>query len=193
DVELATEYSTSSSLENQLSQVAKLIRVHEVRKAERDFFFVRIGGWDMHSNLLSGLTSRFGEINRALRGFVAEMKAQNMWDNVVLASSSEFARTLDSNGGGSDHAWAGQQFILGGKVKGGQILNQFPSSLKEGAYNDLGRGRLIPAYPWEAMLKPIAEWMGLDTSSQETLDAVFPNIGRFNSSIVPGEAYIFQP
>lgn len=193
DVELVTDYSTSSSLENQLSQVAKLIRVHEVRKAERDFFFVRIGGWDMHSNLLSGLTSRFGEINRALRGFVAEMKAQNMWDNVVLASSSEFARTLDSNGGGSDHAWAGQHFILGGKVKGGQMLNQFPSSLKEGAYNDLGRGRLIPAYPWETMLKPIAEWMGLDTSSQETLDAVFPNIGRFNSSIVPGEDYIFQP
>ena len=44
DVELATEYSTSSSLENQLSQVAKLIRVQEVRKAERDFFVRSHGG-----------------------------------------------------------------------------------------------------------------------------------------------------
>ena len=109
------------------------------------------------------------------------------------ASSSEFARTLDSNGGGSDHAWAGQHFIIGGKVKGGQMLNQFPSSLKEGAYNDLGRGRLIPAYPWETMLKPIAEWMGLETSSPEVLSKVFPNIGHFNSSIVQGKDYLFQP
>ena len=73
------------------------------------------------------------------------------------------------------------------------MLNQFPSSLKEGAYNDLGRGRLIPAYPWETMLKPIAEWMGLDTSSPDVLSAVFPNIGHFNSSIVQGQDYLFQP
>jgi len=193
EVELATAYSTGSSLEKQLSQVAKLIRVREVRKAERDFFFVQIGGWDMHSNLINGLNNKFGEINRALEGFVAEMKAQNAWDNVVLASSSEFARTLDSNGGGSDHAWAGQHFVLGGKVKGGKVLNQFPTSLAEGAYNDLGRGRLIPGYPWETMLVPIADWMGLETSSQEVMSQVFPNIGHFNSSLVQGADYLFEP
>ena len=38
------------------------------------------------------------------------------------ASSSEFARTLDSNGGGSDHAWAGQHFIIGGKAAGPQVM-----------------------------------------------------------------------
>ena len=32
---------------------------------------------------------------------------------------------------GSDHAWAGQHFVIGGKVKGGQMLNKFPSSLKD--------------------------------------------------------------
>ncbi|CAJ1395594.1 unnamed protein product [Effrenium voratum] len=192
DVELATSYSTNSGLQKQLSQVAKLIRVREVRKAERDFFFVQVGGWDMHSNLNNGLVNSFGSINAALRGFVAEMKAQNVWDSVVLASTSEFARTLDSNGGGSDHAWAGQHFVIGGKVKGGQMLNKFPSSLKEGGYNDLGRGRLIPEYPWESMLVPMAEWMGLETTAA-VMGEVFPNFGNFNSSVVQGQDFLFEP
>ncbi|CAJ1389654.1 unnamed protein product [Effrenium voratum] len=193
EVELATNYDTSSKLAKQLSQVAKLMKVREVRKAERDFFFVQVGGWDMHSNLLTSLTNKFADINSALEGFVAEMKAQNIWNSVALASSSEFARTLDSNGGGSDHAWAGQHFVIGGKVRGGKVLNKYPSTLKEGAYNDIGRGRLIPEYPWESMLVPIAEWMGLNTADGASMTQVFPNFARFNSSTVQGADFLFKP
>ena len=59
-----------------------------------------------------GLAGRFGEIDDALKGFVAEMEAQGVWDNVVLAAESEFARASGSAGGGSDHARAGKQFII---------------------------------------------------------------------------------
>ena len=34
-------------------------------------------------------------------------------------------------------------------MKGGEIYNQFPSSLLEGNLYDVGRGRLIPKYPWD--------------------------------------------
>merc|ERR1712012_1069495 len=96
-----------------------------------------------------GLASRFREIDDALRGFVAEMEAQRIWDSIVFITSSEFARTLDSNGGGSDHAWAGNHFVIGGGLNGGKVLNRYPASVAAGNPRDLGRGRLIPEFPWE--------------------------------------------
>eukprot|EP00969_Alexandrium_andersonii_P182976 8084909-Alexandrium_andersonii.AAC.1 len=91
-VKLMTSYRTNTGLERELEQVAKLITAREGRGAERDFFFVQIGGWDMHSDLMNGLNNNFGVIDDALRGFVAEMEAQKIWDSVVFATESEFAR-----------------------------------------------------------------------------------------------------
>jgi len=187
DADLATDYPMNTGLSRQLSQVARLIRARDGRGAERDLFFVTYGGWDMHSNLASGLNRRFREIDDALRAFVAEMEAQQIWDSVVLATESEFARTLDSNGGGSDHAWAGNHFVISGALKGKRVFNKFPASLREGNAQDLGRGRLIPGYPWESMIVPIAEWMGLE---QDHYGEAFPNIHYFNMSeyIIPKDS-----
>jgi len=186
---LKTNYRTNGGLERELHQVAKLISVHTERGAERDFFFVGKGGWDMHSNMKNLLRDRFREIDEALRGFVAEMEAQGVWDNVALAVESEFARTLDSNGGGSDHAWAGQSFVIGGQINGGRVLNKFPREMKAGSDRDLGRGRLIPEYPWESMMVPIAEWMGATADQHAT---IFPNLQNFNSSHVIHDLFTAQ-
>jgi len=189
---LKTEYTANSKLSRQLRQVAKLIQTHDGRNSERDFFFVSVGGWDMHSNMKASLATKFLDVNEALSSFVSEMKAQGNWEKVVLFSSSEFGRTLDSNGvgsvAGSDHGWAGNHFVIGGGVRGQQVLNTFPSSLAAGSSLDLGRGRLIPEYPWESMLVPIAEWMGVE---QGEMTQVFPNLGNFEaSSIIPtGELF----
>merc|ERR1712113_720534 len=115
----------------------------------------------------------------ALRQFVGELEAQSIFDSIVLATQSEFGRTLSSNGKGTDHGWAGNHFVLGGSVKGGRVFNDFPVSLLEGNDQDIGKGRMVPKYPWENVIVPVAEWMGLD-SSQES--AVFPNIANFNRS-----------
>merc|ERR1712048_812853 len=152
------------------------IQAREVRKAERDFFFVDIGGWDMHSDMKNQLRGRFAEIDEALREFVAELKAQGVWESVVFVTESEFARTLDSNGGGSDHGWAGNQLIMGGGLNGGRVFNKFPASLAVGNDHDLGRGVLIPDYPWESMMVPIAEWMGLE---EDQLTQAFPKLQNF--------------
>jgi len=188
-VELLTDYSTQTGLQRELEQVAKLIRAREGRGAERDFFFVSIGGWDMHDNMKARLNDRLQELDHALRGFVAEMEAQGVWGSVVLATESEFGRTLDSNGGGSDHAWAGNQFIMSGDLRGQRVFNKFPASLSPGNDRDLGRGRLIPDYPWESMMVPIAEWMGLEPSQRA--DA-FPNIGYFNTSHIIAKSDLFM-
>merc|ERR1712046_314416 len=122
-------------------------------------------------------------------GFVAELKAQNVFDSTVLVAESDFGRSLTSNGAGTDHAWAGNYFVLGGGVNGGHVFNEFPASLLEGNPQDAGRGRLIPKYPWETMMVPIAEWMGLETSQHSS---VFPNLANFNSSHIIGRSSLFS-
>gem|GEM_PF-4146796 len=42
----------------------------------------------------------------------------NQLRQVTLFSASDFGRTLTSNGDGSDHAWGGNQFVMGGGVIG---------------------------------------------------------------------------
>merc|ERR1712045_1115920 len=128
---------------------------------------------------MGGLTRQFENIDASLKAFVTEMQAQGIWRSVVLATESEFARTLDSNGGGSDHAWAGNHFVVGGSINGGRVLNKFHASLAIGNDHDLGRGRMIPDYPWESMMVPIAEWLGLQADQKPT---AFPNLHRFNAS-----------
>merc|ERR1712217_827512 len=178
NVVLATQYQTDSNLQKQLHQVARLIRAKDQRRAERDLFFVEIGGWDMHSDLKIDLRDKFTVVDDALRGFVAELQAQGVFDSVVLTTESDFGRTLTSNGGGSDHGWAGQHIILGGNIRGGKVFNKYPVSLLEGNEQDAGRGRVIPEYPWESMMSPIAEWMGLEAGQQTS---VFPNLHNFNA------------
>ena len=68
--------------------------------------FVRSTGYDTHTNLGDTLESKFAEIDTGLRSFVAEMKAQGRWDDLVLVSASEFGRTITSNGAGTDHGCA---------------------------------------------------------------------------------------
>jgi len=180
-VTLVTDYDDSTGLAKQFMQVARLIATRAARKAERDFFYVRIGGFDTHDNNNEILEEKFTEISDALEGFVAELKGQDIFDSTVVVTSSEFGRTLTSNGLGTDHAWAGNHFVLGGGISGGTIFNDFPESLLEGNNQDAGRGRLIPKYPWEGVMAPIAEWMGADPNSGQ-FAIVFPNIANFDSS-----------
>jgi uncharacterized protein (DUF1501 family) len=190
-VTLATSYTASSGLQKQLHQVSRLISARTARGAERDMFFVSIGGFDAHSNAAESLELKFTEINDAIQGFVAEMRDQNMWDSVVFVSHSEFGRSLTTNGYGTDHGWGGNYFVLGGKVIGGKILNTYPTDILEGHSMDAGRGRMIPHVPFENVMVPIAEWLGVDSSHHST---VFPNKHRFTvGTHILAENTLFNP
>mmetsp|Transcript_74388 Transcript_74388/g.155079 ORF Transcript_74388/g.155079 Transcript_74388/m.155079 type:complete len:296 (-) Transcript_74388:60-947(-) len=179
--QLATEAmdASKSGLGAQLKQVSKLIATRKERSAERDFFYVSVGGWDMHSGLINGMEQKLKHVDDALKLFVEELKAQGTWKDVVLTTMSDFGRTLMSNGAGSDHAWAGNHLVMGGSIKGGVVYNDFPESMLIGSDVDLGRGRLIPKYPYESVFVPIAKWMGVEEGQ---MAKVFPNMHNFNGT-----------
>lgn len=189
NLNLATKFEELSSLDSQLKQVARLIKTRALRGAERDFFFVSLEGFDGHSDGGNKLADNFLTLNSAIDKFVSEMKAQGVWESVVVASSSDFGRTLTPNNQGTDHGWAANHFVFGGAVNGGNIFNKYPQSLQEGNSQDLGRGRMIPVYPWESMFVPIAEWMGIES---DQMSSVFPNMGNFNSTYIIPRSSLFK-
>merc|ERR1712146_114983 len=117
-----------------------------------------MGGFDAHSMVESQMETSLAHVDEALASFAAEMKAQGLWDQVTIMQTSEFGRTLTSNGDGTDHAWGGNYFVAGGAVRGGQILGSFPSDLTDDGPLSLGQGRLIPTTPWEGVWNAIGAW-----------------------------------
>ena len=118
NVELTQDYNDGGGdYMGKIGAVSSLILTHEDRGTDRDVIFVEMGGWDHHTQLKTSLSTEFQQLNTALEAFEAEMKAQNLWDQVTLVVASEFARTLTANSGeGSDH----------GKFRRGQVFFFLP-------------------------------------------------------------------
>ena len=77
------------------------------------YYILRLG-YDTHANLEESLNSLFGQLNDAIDAFSREMKALDLWNNVTLIETSDFARTLSRNGGdGTVHAWGGNHIMMG--------------------------------------------------------------------------------
>lgn len=187
-VELSTTFP-KNSLGRKLETVAKLIQTHKVRGTNRDVFYLQIGGFDTHSNVDASLIKRFSEINSALKAFVTELKEKELWNSVSLIETSDFARTLNPNGGdGTDHAWGGNYFMAGGAVKGGQVLGEYPSDLSPKGSQTLSRGRMIPTTSWDQIWNGIAQWMGVEV---DDLDFVCPNRDKFPAESLFNEVDLF--
>lgn len=175
NVQLTQSYpADGGSYVRKMETLASLILTHKERGTDRDLFWLNLGGWDHHENLVPNLASEFQLLDGALTLLEQELKAQGYFDNVTVVITSDFARTLTVNSGtGTDHAWGGNLFVFGGSVKGNQILGDYPSDITFGSPLNVGRGRLIPTLSWESMFNGIAEWMGIET--EEDLDYCLPN------------------
>jgi len=97
---LTTAFSEYNDLSKQFEAVSKAIKNRIVRGVDRDVFYVETGNFDTHADMNTLLGSRAMAINEAFGSFVAEMKAQGRWDDVVVVFVSEFARTLVPNTSG---------------------------------------------------------------------------------------------
>ncbi|NKB99994.1 MAG: DUF1501 domain-containing protein [Pseudomonadales bacterium] len=164
-----TDFSTA------MRQIANVISVRGALGVERQTFFVTVGGWDHHDEVLDNQARMLPGISQGLAEFHAALTELGVLDQVTTFSISDFGRTLTSNGRGSDHGWGGNQFVMGGGVNGGQIFGDYPS-LALGTDLDLGRGRFLPTMSTDELYGDLALWFGV---APEELSTVLPNIGRF--------------
>ena len=172
----------NTGLGRQLQQVARAIMGRPGLGAVRQTFFVNSGGWDHHSNTLAAQAGMLPEIDGALGAFWQQLVALGISDKVTIFSASDFGRTLTSNSQGSDHAWGGNAYVVGGSVGGKKIYGTYPSLAVNPDTGteinplDTGRGRLIPTTSCDEFFAEMALWLGVPASS---LPLILPNIGNF--------------
>ena len=114
----------TSRLGQSLQQIGQLIKA----KVGAEVLFVDCGGWDNHVNeggAQGQLANLLRDLGQGLAAFHQDMR--DRMQDIVVVTMSEFGRTAKENGNrGTDHGHANCMFIMGGKVKGGQVYGQWP-------------------------------------------------------------------
>ncbi len=174
--------------DNEISQsfrtIAQSISVAGLLGMTRQTYFVLFGGWDHHDEVINNQARMLPVVSAALGEFNAAMAELDMQNSVTTFTASDFARTLTSNGRGSDHAWGGSHMVMGGAVNGSNFYGPYPN-LYAGNPLDTGRGRLIPTTSTDEYFAELALWFGVPNSE---ITNIFPNLSRFydpNSAQLP--------
>ncbi len=173
---LQTAFPAENGLAAQLAMVARLIAARTQLGARRQVFFVALGGFDHHAFLTSGHPPLLKQVADALAAFDAALGELNVRNQVTTFTASDFGRALLSNGDGSDHGWGSHHFVMGGAVRGGDIVGRMPE-MALGGDDDAGQGRLIPTLSVEQYAASLGRWLGLSDSQ---LAEALPNLRQFS-------------
>jgi uncharacterized protein (DUF1501 family) len=185
----------SSSLGQQLLQVARIISLRTTLGANRQIFYVRFGGFDTHGGQLASHDRDYREMGQAMRAFYNATVEMGIQNQVTQFTLSDFGRTLEpsvaSDGTiGTDHAWGTHSIIVGGSVNGGAATGNFygmntsngtpfPTLALNGPDDTDNRGRWIPTTSVDQYAAVLATWFGVDAASLTGPTGVLPNLGNF--------------
>jgi uncharacterized protein (DUF1501 family) len=192
-VTLTTPIPAGNSLASNLAMIAKIIAANGKFGARRQIFFVQLGGWDHHDEVLNNQLTMLATVSQALNMFSSALSEINMADKVTLFTASDFGRTLTSNGNGSDHAWGGNHLVMGGAVRGGRVCGDAASGyypdLQNLAQIDTGQGRLIPGVAVDEYARDLLSWFGVGSGDMDYVLPAFssrfggrPELGLFSAS-----------
>lgn len=192
--DLGLSQSLKGSLFKQLEAVAQMIDLgakdaFATGDYKRQIFFVKMGGFDTHSDQLNEHPGLLREISMGMWKFQKALEELGHEKKVTTFSMSDFGRTMSNNGGGTDHAWGGHHFVMGGagdktsgSLNGGNMIGTPPDLTLDGPDDYSNKGRIIPTIAQDQLNATICQWFGVDQSLISTL---FPNVSNFEST--PGD------
>lgn len=127
---------------------------------------VDLDGWDTHfvqGTLFEGLVTQLAQGLAALR----EDLGTDQWSRTTVVVMSEFGRRIPENGSlGTDHGRGGAGLVLGGRVRGGRVIVDWPG---------LAPGGVLDAHDVAVTLDARAVLADVLCGTQATdLGAVFP-------------------
>ncbi len=192
-----------NSLASQMKMVARLIAARSSLGTSRQVFFVSLGGFDLHDNLISGHEVNMARVSQAMTAFYETTQLLGVANDVTAFTASDFGRTMTSNGDGSDHGWGSHHMMVGGAVRGKAFYGYAPpagtaSASVANTVNhawEVGRGRLLPTTSVDQYAGTLASWFGVTpaelvgTSAQSYRDAVLPGLHNFNGQTASGIVY----
>ncbi len=175
-----TAFPGGNPLSGPLYTVATMMQLRSQIGARRQIFLIDAAGFDTHANQSATQPQLYAMIDQFIATFVQVMQEMGLYNNVTLFTASDFSRTLAINSAnGSDHAWGGHHFALGGAVKGGKLYGAVPNLQVNGPDDIDGSGRFVPTTALSQYMATLASWFGVPGSA---LGPMFPGLGNFSSS-----------
>jgi len=178
-IQPSTGNAQTNGLAQQLQTVARIIAARGALGTNRQIFFVSMGGFDTHSAQNASSADLLARISHAIGYFdttLSTLGGTDMRNNVTLFTASDFGRTLNSNGDGTDHGWGASHFVSGGAVNGGDIYGRFPEFGPQGM-DSIG-DRYLPILAVDQIGATIGKWFG---ASPTQLATIFPNLPNFST------------
>jgi uncharacterized protein (DUF1501 family) len=175
--------TTKTNLSAQMAMVARVIAARNASGvgANRQVFMVGVGNFDTHDAVVTVQPPLLSDVAVSMAAFYGEMNALGLQNNVTTFTVSDFGRTLNSDGDGSDHGWGSVHFALGGAVNGKSFYGTapvLPPNLTTPGPLDVGRGRFIPTTAVDQFGATLGSWFGVSDSELLT---IFPNLSNFDA------------
>lgn len=168
-----------TNLGQQLLQVAKLIKLRATTGMKRQVFFCSLAGFDTHGAQSWQHWNLLRQLSEAMAAFDNATVEMGVADRVTTFTLSDFGRTLQPSGAGTDHGWGNHHLLMGAAIQGGRIFGAFPNLALGGPDDSGSRGAMIPSTAIDQYGATLARWFGVPTAQ---LPSVFPNVGNFGSS-----------
>lgn len=179
----------NTSLANQLKSVARFISGGLQTKV----YLVKIGGFDTHNSQVASATEThtgnhanlLQQVSDAVNVFINDLNAQNLGDDVVAITFSEFGRKAGENGSlGTDHGEIAPMFVFGKGVASG--VSGTNVNLSEAVAGNNYQIQTVQHDYRRVFGTVLQDWLGTST---ETLDLSFydntNNIGFATQKITP--------
>lgn len=130
---------------------------------------IETGGWDTHAGQVGRLAAQL----KGLDAMTAALKAGlgPLWAQTLVIVATEFGRTVRVNGtGGTDHGTASVAMLMGGAVRGGRVVADWPGLSDAALYE--GRDLKATGDVNAVVAGALAQHYGLDPT--RALAALFP-------------------
>jgi uncharacterized protein (DUF1501 family) len=167
-----------------LKEIARIISLRSQTGAGRQVFFASLGGFDTHGGQAYQHWSLLQQVSQAMAALYNATAEMGIASKVTSFTLSDFGRTLQPSGSGSDHGWGNHHMVVGGAVTGGRIYGQFPLMTNYAAFNATredyadNRGVMLPQFSLSQYGATMAKWFG---AADAQLDTLFPTLASFNA------------
>jgi uncharacterized protein (DUF1501 family) len=150
----------------------------------RQMIYMEVGNavattnFDQHSSLRAVQDSKLRTLDFTIKALTDALTQLNLQNNVVIFTESDFGRTLRSNSNlGTDHAWAGHSFVVGGPVVGGLYGPEPDYTIGGGVSDASSLGRFIPRIATEQYYATLLRWFGIPDAQ---IPLVLPGLPLFS-------------
>ncbi|SEQ64646.1 DUF1501 domain-containing protein [Neolewinella agarilytica] len=166
-VKKATADYPKGAFGRDLKQIAELITADTAT----NIYYASLGGFDTHVQQQNRQQRLLAQYAQSVAALVEDLKANNLFNDVLIMTFSEFGRRLKQNAsGGTDHGTANNVFLMGGKLKTAGIFNNAPN------LSTLDRGDIIHEIDFRRCYATlIDDW--LEGDSMAVLGQKFASLG----------------